>query len=252
MSDFEQISIYTIDSITSPTFITTLIFDGFRSSELQHISLTTLKNSDTLLYYSQIDIIVAINLNTLNNKETSEISPYYTVEISYETFTSGPKGVYVASNGKIIAYDNYFYYGITTLDINAKRLVQLSNYILASNESSVYLFDAQAEYIKNSMIFANQTNGRVLGMMHGKSGNAYIVILENQQVNMYMIYCLLKRKLCDYNAILNISLDINEQTENSVLNINFNVSCWNEISTGHTIIPVLLITYGTEISTKQF
>lgn len=252
ISSYEKITIYSLDSQTSLKHLLTLSIESILLAKIEHLSMSILTDLNTLLYIGTQKSIHIINLNSLNIDDHRFYFISTSDKINYNTFISGHQTLTIASNEKIIVYDNYISNTILTLDINAKKLFQLGNYVLASNDTSVFLLDTKVAYMRNSVIFANETNRNVLGMMLGKSGYGYIAMTKDQKVDIYKVRCLMRNASCENNVMVKVDVDTSKYTENSAFNLNLNITCWNEISSKSTVIAVLLITYGMTISENQF
>lgn len=250
ISGIHIVSIYIIKSISSPEF---LISIALRSKKLKfpiikELSISTLSNSDTLLYIGTYSNIGVINLNTLKNKYLTIDDPKKLFFILNDYFASGSNYAYVSNYGELIQYDNYFKTPLLKLDINATGLVELDGYVLAFNNTSVFLIDSNEEYIKNSVIFSNQIYGTNISLFYGSSGNGYIGLVNNQTIEIYSIYCPVKGRKCDDNVRLNVSMEINDSTANNALSLPITIRCWNDFSSFSTTINALILTYGMSIT----
>ncbi|OMJ83582.1 hypothetical protein SteCoe_15427 [Stentor coeruleus] len=246
IGSYYNISIFTIKSISSIEFLVRLHLINQIFREIRKLSMSTLTNTETLLYIGVLNNIGIINLNAIKNKYLTILFPKYF--LNYKFFTSGTNNIYVASNEKVIQYDNYIGTCLNTLIIDVNELVELDGYVLAFNDTSVFLIDSNEGYIKNSVIYYNETYMKTLGLLYGSSGNGYIIFANDQTIEIYKTICPKKNSACDNNVKLNVSIQINQHTVNKALTPTISIRCWNKISSLSTAIQALLITYGISIS----
>ncbi|OMJ66618.1 hypothetical protein SteCoe_36475 [Stentor coeruleus] len=245
ISNNKILSIYTL--IDQPEFLINFYLSEQKKLNINHISISLLSSLDTLLYIGTGNSIFTINLSTIGNSMLINSHK----EIIYTTFVSGQKTVCVSSENKIIVFNNYLNIKILTLDINADYLTQLDDYVLASNNASLFIIDTQNQYTKNSVVFADIKNRKNIGLLYGKSDYAYLAFLENNQIHVYKINCLKRNTRWNNNVMLKADIINNNDTMNSAFSLNMNMRCWNEFSSKSTTIEVMFITYGNAISKKK-